>query len=286
MKLLDGKAESERVLEGLRKKVAGLPRSKRSPGLAAVLVGDDAASAMYVGMKQKAAERVGITFRLERFPASATTAQIVQRVHALNGDGSIDGIMVQLPLPGHVKQTDVLEAINPAKDVDGLTAHSLGAVASGLPGFVPATAKAMLSLIESTGEKLSGMRACVIGRGVQTGKPIALLLLNAGCTVTVCHSITPDLTVHTKPADIIASCVGKPGLVTGSMVKPGAIIVDAGISQKEGKVVGDVDFDSCKDDAGFLTPVPGGVGPMTVAMLMENTVEAHAMHLARSKAGP
>ncbi len=272
-RMLDGREASENVLESVAKRLRGM-QATRPAHLAALLVGDDTASHMYVRKKKEAAENVGMKFTLAHLRSDASLQDVQAVIEQWNADQSVDGILVQLPLPVHLPTQTILDCISIAKDVDGLTTHSFGALAAAQDGFVPATAKAMLHLIRLSGVSLEGAQACVVGRGVQTGKPAAFLLLNAGSTITICHSKTVDLPSHTRRADILVSCVGKPGIITGSHVKQGAVVVDAGISKREGKTVGDVDATTVSPIAGWLTPVPGGVGPLTVAMLIENTCDA------------
>ncbi len=270
--ILDGKAISEEILAGVEKRVRQL---RITPGLAAILVGDDEASRAYVGMKREAAEKNGFYSVVKEFGGDAGTQQIIEAINAFNDDEKIHGVLVQLPLPQHVDKAAVLEAIALEKDVDGLIAASLGAiVAKQKTGFVPATALGVMELLKHAGGQLAGKSACVIGEGVQTGRPIALLLLNEMATVTVCNVFTKNLGEETRNADVVVSCVGKPNLVKGDMVKDGAIVIDVGISKTNGRIAGDVDFDSVSKKASFITPVPGGVGPMTVAMLLRNTLYA------------
>ncbi len=247
----------------------------RRPGLAVILVGDDPASAVYVRNKVKACEEAGFHSLLERYDAQMTQSALLARIAALNADTTIHGILVQMPLPKHLDPHAVIEAIAPAKDVDGFSTTSAGELMTGLPGLRPATPLGCMKLIESTGVALRGKHAVVIGRSNTVGKPMALLLLQANATVTVCHSATPDLALHTRQADIVVAAVGRIDTLTAAMVKPGAIVIDVGINRKaDGKLCGDVEFDSVRDVAGFITPVPGGVGPMTIAMLLMNTLQA------------
>jgi methylenetetrahydrofolate dehydrogenase (NADP+)/methenyltetrahydrofolate cyclohydrolase len=245
------------------------------PGLAVILVGDDPASAVYVRNKVKACEDAGFHSMLERHDAALTQAHLLARIAAFNADPAIHGILVQMPLPRHLDPHAVIEAIAPAKDVDGFGIASAGRLMAGLPGLRPATPAGCMKLIESTGLALRGRHAVVIGRSNTVGKPMALLLLQAHCTVTVCHSATPDLASHTRQADIVVAAVGRRDTLTGPMVKPGAVVIDVGINRNDaGKLCGDVQFESVREVAGFLTPVPGGVGPMTIAMLLTNTLQA------------
>jgi methylenetetrahydrofolate dehydrogenase (NADP+)/methenyltetrahydrofolate cyclohydrolase len=245
------------------------------PGLAVILVGEDPASAVYVRNKVKACEGAGFHSVLERYDARMAQDALLARIAALNADKSIHGILVQMPLPKHLDPHAVIEAIAPAKDVDGFSTTSAGELMTGLPGLRPATPLGCMKLIESTGVPLRGKHAVVIGRSNTVGKPMALLLLQANATVTVCHSATPDLAAHTRQADIVVAAVGRIGTLTAAMVKPGAIVIDVGINRKaDGKLCGDVEFDAVREVAGYITPVPGGVGPMTIAMLLMNTLQA------------
>jgi methylenetetrahydrofolate dehydrogenase (NADP+) / methenyltetrahydrofolate cyclohydrolase len=248
------------------------------PGLAVILVGDDPASAVYVRNKVKACEEAGFHSVLERYDATLAQDALLARIAALNADASIHGILVQMPLPKHLDPHAVIEAIAPAKDVDGFSTTSAGELMTGLPGLRPATPLGCMKLIESTGVSLKGKHAVVIGRSNTVGKPMALLLLQAHATITVCHSGTADLATHTRNADIVVAAVGRIGTLTAEMVKAGAIVIDVGINRKpDGKLYGDVEFEAVRDKlgpAGHITPVPGGVGPMTIAMLLMNTFQA------------
>jgi methylenetetrahydrofolate dehydrogenase (NADP+)/methenyltetrahydrofolate cyclohydrolase len=240
-----------------------------------ILVGDDPASTVYVRNKVKACQECGLHSVLERYDASLPQAGLLQRIAALNADPTIHGILVQLPLPRHIDPRKVIAAIATAKDVDGFSVDSAGALMTGLHGLRPATPYGCMKLIESTGVALRGRHAVVIGRSNTVGKPMALLLLQANATVTICHSATPDIAAHTRQADIVVAAVGRRGTVTAGMVKPGAIVIDVGTNRNpEGKLCGDVDFDAVREVAGWITPVPGGVGPMTITMLLVNTLEA------------
>jgi methylenetetrahydrofolate dehydrogenase (NADP+) / methenyltetrahydrofolate cyclohydrolase len=273
--LIDGAALARRF----RAEAAGeAKRLGLRPGLAVILVGDDPASAVYVRNKVKACEEAGFHSVLERHDATLAQDVLLARIAALNADASIHGILVQMPLPKHLDPHAVIEAIAPAKDVDGFGVASAGALMAGLPGLRPATPWGCMKLIESTGVNLRGKHAVVIGRSNTVGKPMALLLLQANATVTVCHSATPDLAAHTLVADIVVAAVGRRDTVTAGMVKAGATVIDVGINRKEdGKLCGDVQFEAVREALGphgFITPVPGGVGPMTIAMLLMNTLEA------------
>jgi methylenetetrahydrofolate dehydrogenase (NADP+)/methenyltetrahydrofolate cyclohydrolase len=274
-KLIDGAAIARRVRAEAAEQARALALR---PGLAVILVGDDPASAVYVRNKVKACEEAGFHSVLERYDAAMTQQKLLERVAALNADPAIHGILVQMPLPRHLDPHAVIEAINPAKDVDGFSLASAGELMSGLPGLRPATPFGCMTLIESTGVPIRGKHAVVIGRSNTVGKPMALLLLQAHATVTVCHSATPDLAAHTRQADIVVAAVGRRGTLTAGMVKPGAIVIDVGINRKDdGKLCGDVEFEAVRDalgPQGWITPVPGGVGPMTIAMLLMNTLQA------------
>jgi methylenetetrahydrofolate dehydrogenase (NADP+)/methenyltetrahydrofolate cyclohydrolase len=240
-----------------------------------ILVGDDPASAVYVRNKVKACEAHGLHSVFEKYEASLAEVDLLQRIRTLNADPSIHGILVQMPLPRHIDPHRVIETIAVHKDVDGFSTLSAGELMSGLPGFRPCTPYGCMKLIESTGMDIRGRHAVVIGRSNTVGKPMALLLLQAHATVTVCHSATPDLGLHTRQADILVAAVGRRHMVTADMVKPGAVVIDVGINRNDqGKLQGDVDFDAVREVAGWITPVPGGVGPMTITMLLVNTVEA------------
>jgi methylenetetrahydrofolate dehydrogenase (NADP+) / methenyltetrahydrofolate cyclohydrolase len=280
--LIDGAALAKQV----RTEVAAQAQAfGLRPGLAVILVGDDPASAVYVRNKVKACDEAGFHSVLERYDATMTQDALLARIATLNADAAIHGILVQMPLPKHLDPHAVIEAIAPAKDVDGFSVASAGALMAGLPGLRPATPWGCMKLIESTGVGLRGKHAVVIGRSNTVGKPMALLLLQANATVTVCHSATPDLAAHTRRADIVVAAVGRRGTLSADMVQPGAIVIDVGINRRDdGKLCGDVQFDAVRErlgPAGFITPVPGGVGPMTIAMLLSNTLQA-----ARAAAQP
>ena len=273
--ILDGKSLAAAVRADLQRKVAALVQRGVRPGLAVILAGDDAASRVYVRNKTLAAEQVGVASSLIELPGSVTQAQLMERISALNADPAIHSILVQLPLPKHIDAARVLEAIDPAKDVDGFHEANLGALLAGRPGAVPCTPAGVMRLISHAGVPLAGRRAVVIGRSNIVGKPLALLLLQKDAAVTICHSKSGNLAEFTRNADILVAAVGRAKLVTGAMVKPGACVIDVGINRlPDGKLAGDVDFASVQPVAGWITPVPGGVGPMTVAMLLENCVNA------------
>ena len=273
--LISGTALSQQIRTDIARRAAALTERGVKPGLAVILVGDDPASAVYVRNKVKACGEAGFHSVLEQYGASLPEADLLARIAALNADPAIHGILVQMPLPRHINPQRVIETIAHSKDVDGFSVHSAGALASGLPGFRACTPYGCLKMIESTGMPLKGKHAVVIGRSNTVGKPMALLLLQANATVTVCHSATPDLAVHTRQADVIVAAVGRRNTVTADMVKPGAIVIDVGMNRNdEGKLCGDVDFADVSQVAGWITPVPGGVGPMTITMLLVNTLES------------
>ena len=274
-KLIDGVALSRQIREDLGQRAQALAAQGRRPGLAVILVGDDPASAVYVRNKVKACEAHGLHSVFEKYDGGLTEADLLERIRTLNTDPSIHGILVQMPLPRHIDPHRVIQTIDVHKDVDGFSTLSAGELMSGLPGFRPCTPYGCMKLIESTGVDIRGKHAVVIGRSNTVGKPMALLLLQASATVTVCHSATPDLGLHTRQADILVAAVGRRHTVMREMVKPGAVVIDVGINRnEEGKLQGDVDLDGVREVAGWITPVPGGVGPMTITMLLVNTVEA------------
>lgn len=272
--LMDGKALSEKRMAELKLRVDALKAAGKPVGLAVILVGDDPASQVYVRNKGKACEELGIESETIRLPADTAQADLEALIERLNGDERISGILVQLPLPRHLDEAAALRRIIPEKDVDGFHIENAGKLFTGQAGVVACTPKGILHMLKASGVPLSGKDAVVIGRSNIVGKPVAMLLLNENCTVTLCHSRTSDLAAHTRRADILVAAVGKPRFVTGDMVKPGAAVVDVGINRVDGKVVGDVDFASVEPVAGWISPVPGGVGKMTICMLMENTIEA------------
>ena len=280
--LIDGNALSKQLRGEVATRAAALTAQGLKPGLAVVLVGDNPASQVYVRNKVKACEDAGLHSVLEKYPATMTEAELLARVEALNNDPSIHGILVQLPLPGHIDDHKVIEAISPLKDVDGFHVASAGALVVGQPGFKACTPYGCMKMPESIGlGNLKGKHAVVIGRSNIVGKPMALMLLQANATVTVCHSGTADLAYHTRQADVIVAAVGKRNVLTADMVKPGAVVIDVGMNRDdEGKLCGDVDFNGVKEVAGWITPVPGGVGPMTITMLLVNTMESAERALA------
>ena len=273
--LIDGIALSQRIRTDVAQRAAALARRGITPGLAVILVGDDPASAVYVRNKVKACQEHGVHSVFEKYDASLAEADLLARIRALNDDPAIHGILVQMPLPRHIDPHKVIETIATAKDVDGYSVQSAGELLAGLPGFRPCTAYGCMKLIESTGVALRGKRAVVIGRSNTVGKPMALLLLQANATVTVCHSATADIGEHTRQADVVVVAVGRRDTLSADMVKPGAIVIDVGMNRNEaGKLCGDVDFAAVRAVAGWITPVPGGVGPMTITMLLVNTLES------------
>ena len=273
--LIDGVALSKKLRADVAVRAAALRAHGVVPGLAVVLVGDNPASQVYVRNKVKACEDSGLHSVLERYPATLAETELLGRIDALNRDPAIHGILVQLPLPAHIDAHKVIEAISPEKDVDGFHVASAGALMVGQPGFWPCTPYGCMKMLESIGYDLRGKHAVVIGRSNIVGKPMALMLLQKNATVTVCHSATRDLKAITLQADVIVAAVGKINLLTADMVKPGAVVLDVGMNRNaQGKLCGDVDFDGVKEVAGYITPVPGGVGPMTITMLLVNTLEA------------
>jgi len=273
--LIDGLALSREIRAEVGARAAALAARGRRPGLAVILVGDDPASAVYVRNKVKACAEAGVHSVFEKYDASQPEADLLDRIRALNADPAIHGILVQMPLPRHINPQRVIETIGTDKDVDGYSVQSAGDLMTGLPGFRPCTPYGCMKLIESTGANLRGKHAVVIGRSNTVGKPMALLLLQANATVTICHSATPDLGMHTRQADVVVAAVGRRNTLTSGMVKPGALVIDVGMNRNDdGKLCGDVDFAAVREVAGWITPVPGGVGPMTITMLLVNTIEA------------
>jgi methylenetetrahydrofolate dehydrogenase (NADP+)/methenyltetrahydrofolate cyclohydrolase len=274
--IIDGKALAKKLLASIARHVEVLVADhKILPGLAVVLVGDDPASAIYVNNKKKVAAETGIRSFVHHLPKNTSQDEVLKLVQNLNREKKVHGILVQLPLPKQIDANTVLKAIDPAKDVDGLHIENIGRLMSGLPGLVPCTPLGCIALIKKVEKNLTGLHAVVVGRSNLVGKPVAQLLLRENCTVTVCHSRTPQLSHVTRQADILVVAAGQPHLVKGDWVKPGAIVIDVGISRtKAGGIAGDVDFDDVSKVAGHITPVPGGVGPMTVACLFGNTVVA------------
>ena len=275
--IIDGKAVSLAVKEELKARISELAgEGKRIPCLAVIIVGDNPASRSYVRGKIKAAEFVGMDSRLIELPENVQEEALLKEIAALNADPLVDGILVQLPLPAHICEDRVIDAISVEKDVDGFHPQNVAALWLGRPCIVPCTPKGIIHLIRSTGVEVSGRKAVVVGRSNIVGKPVAKLLLDLNATVTIAHSRTRDLAALTREADILVAAVGRPRMIKGDMVKPGAVVIDVGINRTEdGHLVGDVDFESASAIAGWITPVPGGVGPMTIAMLMQNTLEAY-----------
>ena len=273
--LIDGNALSQQLRSEVAQRVQSLKAKGLTPGLAVVLVGDNPASQVYVRNKVKACVDSGLHSVLEKYGADLSEAELLARVDALNQDPSIHGILVQLPLPAHIDAQKVIEAISPAKDVDGFHMASAGALMTGMPGFWPCTPYGCIKMLESIKYPLKGKHAVVIGRSNIVGKPMALMLLQQNATVTICHSATPNLKAMTLQADVVVAAVGKRNVLTADMVKPGAVVLDVGMNRNdEGKLCGDVDFEGVKQVASYITPVPGGVGPMTITMLLVNTLEA------------
>jgi methylenetetrahydrofolate dehydrogenase (NADP+)/methenyltetrahydrofolate cyclohydrolase len=273
--LIDGNALSQNMRADFSTRTQSLISQGIRPGLAVVLVGDNPASQVYVRNKVKACEQVGIHSLLEKYPHDLSQADLLARVDALNNDPSIHGILVQLPLPAHIDAQKIIEAIAPSKDVDGFHVASAGALMTGLPAYWPCTPHGCMKMLESIGYKLKGKHAVVIGRSNIVGKPMALMLLQENATVTVCHSATVDLKHHCLQADVIVAAVGKRNVLTADMVKPGAVVLDVGMNRDDaGKLCGDVDFEAVRQVASYITPVPGGVGPMTITMLLANTLDS------------
>lgn len=273
--LIDGNALAKKIREEVAQRAAALTARARQPGLAVILVGDDPASQVYVKHKVNDCETSGVRSVLDRYPATLSEANLLARIAQLNEDPTIHGILVQMPLPPHINPQRVIEAISPLKDVDGFHVQSAGALMVGRHGFRPCTPYGCMKLIETTGLNLKGKNAVVIGRSNTVGKPMAMMLLQAHATVTVCHSGTADIAMYTRQADVVVAAVGKRNVLTAEMVKPGAVIIDVGMNRNdEGKLCGDVDFAGVSQVAGWITPVPGGVGPMTRAMLLVNTLES------------
>ena len=273
--LIDGIALSKQLRGSIAQRAAALQSRGTTPGLAVLLVGDNPASQVYVRNKVKACHECGLHSVLEQHPASLSEAGLLARIAALNNDSAIHGILVQLPLPAHMDAQRVIEAISPAKDVDGFHVASAGALMTGSSGFWPCTPYGCMKMLESIGCKLRGKHAVVIGRSNIVGKPMALMLLAQSATVSICHSATPDLAAITRQADVLVAAVGKENLLTADMVKPGAVVLDVGMNRNaQGKLCGDVDFAGVSQVASWITPVPGGVGPMTITMLLMNTLQA------------
>ncbi len=275
-RIIDGKAVAASVIDRVAERVQiRTAQGLRAPGLAVILVGEDPASQVYVRNKRKACERAGFVSKSFNLPAATTEAELLALVQQLNDDSEIDGILVQLPVPAHINSARILEEIHPDKDVDGFHPYNIGRLAQRIPVLRPCTPKGVMTLIESTGVDITGMNATIVGASNIVGRPMALELLLKGCTVTVAHRFTKDLPATLKDADIVVVGVGKPGLVKGEWLKPGAMVLDVGINRLEdGRLTGDIEFDAAVGHVGWITPVPGGVGPMTVASLIENTLYA------------
>ena len=273
-KLIDGKAIAAEMREECIARVMKLKDAGVEPRLDVVIVGDDPASHQYVNSRLKDCAEIGLASFTHTLPAEAEQAELIALLEKLNADSSVHGILLQMPLPKHMDQEEVLAHLSPKKDVDGLTVANAGALYTGREGFAPCTPSSVMKLIKSTGVPIKGKNAVVVGRSIVVGKPAAMLLLAEHATVTICHSRTADLAEHTRNADILVAAVGVPGLIKGDMVKPGAVVVDAGINRVDGKLMGDVDFEGAEKVAGWITPVPGGVGPMTISMLLQNAVQA------------
>lgn len=274
--LIDGKAIAATVRNRIRQQVQErLQRGLRPPGLAVILIGNNPASEVYVRNKRQACEEAGILSHAHDLPDSTTQASLLQLIDELNADPTVDGILVQLPLPGHIDSETVIERIQPHKDVDGFHPYNVGRLTLRLPGLRPCTPFGIMTLLESTGETIRGMDAVIVGASNNVGRPMALELMMAGCTVTVCHRFTRDMPGKVSRADLVVVAVGKPGIVKGGWIKPGAIVIDVGINRLDnGRLVGDVEFEAAAERAGWITPVPGGVGPMTVATLLQNALTA------------
>ena len=274
-KILNGKEVSQRIKDELKEEVKKLKNDNIFPGLAVIIVGDDPASRVYVNSKKKACEEIGIYSQEYALPENTTQDELLDLVEKLNGDTKINGILVQLPLPSHIDEEAVINAISPKKDVDAFHPVNVGKIMIGNYDFLPCTPAGVMELIKESGIDISGKECVVVGRSNIVGKPQAMLLLHQNGTVTICHSRTKDLAEKTKNADILIAAVGKPNFITGDMIKEGAVVIDVGINRiAPKKLVGDVDFESAEKKASAITPVPGGVGPMTIAMLMKNTVKA------------
>ena len=273
--LLDGNALGQKLRAGFKQKAEELAAQGVRPGLAVILVGEDPASQVYVRNKVNACAQAGFHSEKHVFPADIAPQVVLDKIAELNADDKIHGILVQLPLPKHFDSDAVLDAIAAEKDVDGFRAENVGALMQGQPRFIPCTPYGAMKFFEDAGISLKGKEAVVVGRSNIVGKPMAMLLMHAGATVTVCHSQTRDLKAHCLRADILVAAIGKPKMITGDMIKPGAVVIDVGINRlPDGKLCGDVDFESAKEVASYITPVPGGVGPMTITMLLANTLES------------
>jgi methylenetetrahydrofolate dehydrogenase (NADP+)/methenyltetrahydrofolate cyclohydrolase len=280
--ILDGKAISAEIRATVKAQVETMAaQRRRRPGLAVVLIGANPASQVYVRNKRKACEEVGFHSELQALPADTTQAALLALIDALNADNRIDGILVQLPLPGHIDEEAIIERILPTKDVDGFHPYNVGRLALRMPLLRPCTPKGIMTLLAQTGRPLEGLDAVIVGQSNIVGRPMALELLAARCTITVCHSRTKDLEVKVRGADVLVAAIGRPRFVPGTWIKEGALAIDVGINRlPDGSLVGDLDYGSCREQAGWITPVPGGVGPMTIASLLENTLQAAQLHAA------
>ncbi len=275
---MDGKLVSQILREKMKSRVEELAKRDIKPGLAVILVGDDAASQVYVRNKVAACQAIGVHSRVYRLAADTPEQKVLEELKLLNNDSEINGILVQLPLPKHIDEDKILETISPEKDVDGFHKINVGAMVIGRARFYPCTPHGVMKLLEYYGIAIEGRHAVVVGRSNIVGKPMALMLLEKGATVSICNSKTPDLASFTRQADIVVVAVGKSKVLSGDMIKPGATVIDVGINRlPDGSLTGDVDFESVREVAGFLTPVPGGVGPMTITMLLENTIRSSEM---------
>jgi len=275
---VDGKLVSQVLREKMKLRVEELAKRDIQPGLAVILLGDDAASQVYVRNKVAACQAIGVQSRVYRLAANTSEQKVLEALKLLNNDSEINGILVQLPLPKHIDEDKILEIISPQKDVDGFHKINVGAMVTGHARFYPCTPHGVMKLLEYYGIAIEGRHAVVVGRSNIVGKPMALMLLEKGATVSICNSKTPDLASFTSQADIVVVAVGKPKVLSGDMIKPGATVIDVGINRlPDGSLAGDVDFESVREVAGFLTPVPGGVGPMTITMLLENTIRSSEM---------
>ena len=275
---MDGKLVSQVLREKMKLRVEELAKRDIQPGLSVILLGDDAASQVYVRNKVAACQAIGVQSRMYRLAANTSEQKVLEALKLLNNDSEINGILVQLPLPKHIDEDKILEIISPQKDVDGFHKINVGAMVTGHARFYPCTPHGVMKLLEYYGIAIEGRHAVVVGRSNIVGKPMALMLLEKGATVSICNSKTPDLASFTRQADIVVVAVGKPKVLSGDMIKPGATVIDVGINRlPDGSLAGDVDFESVREVAGFLTPVPGGVGPMTITMLLENTIRSSEM---------
>jgi methylenetetrahydrofolate dehydrogenase (NADP+)/methenyltetrahydrofolate cyclohydrolase len=273
--VIDGKKVSQQIKDQLKEEIRELKEGHGlTPGLAVVLVGEDPASTVYVRNKGKSSQEVGILSRQYNLAATCSQQELLDLIHQLNEDAAIHGILVQLPLPDHIEEDAIIKAINPIKDVDGFHPTNVGNMLLGNPAYLPCTPAGIMVLLDSTGLEIKGKHAVVVGRSNIVGKPVSFLLLQRHATLTICHSRTADLSYHTRQADILVAAIGKPKMIKGSMVKEGAVVIDVGVNRLEGGLVGDVDYEAASQVASHITPVPGGVGPMTIAMLLKNAVLA------------